>query len=78
MKIPELLRSSRRKKNFTVRQMGAYLGVDPASLCRWETGAKYPRLQTVLQVADKLGYSFQEIVNAWMDDYRIRNKKTAL
>ena len=78
MKIQELLRDCRRKKNFSVRKMANYLEVDHAMLYRWETGTQKPMLTSLLPLSEKLGISMQDMVNAWLADQNVKSKKTAL
>ena len=40
---PPVRRALRQATSTTQREMAEAIGVDPATVCRWETGARTPR-----------------------------------
>ncbi|EDH6260726.1 helix-turn-helix transcriptional regulator [Salmonella enterica subsp. enterica serovar Agbeni] len=71
----ERLRLLREARNLSQVRLAELLNVDPRVYNRWEKGASAPHLDTVVNIADVLQVSMDELVGrrSVTDDVKIRN-----
>ncbi len=60
--FPERLKELRAERKLTQARMAELLGVASRVYHRWESGAATPHFDTVVQIADVLGVSLDELV----------------
>ena len=51
----DFLRTKRKAKHRSQKQMAEYLGIDPNTVSRWELGVSSPTMDYAMELADKLG-----------------------
>ena len=62
MKIGEVIRSKRQKKNLTQAELAALLKVTPQAVSRWEMGISYPDIAMVPKISEVLRVSADELL----------------
>ena len=62
--IGKFIASLRKEKKLTQEQLAEILGVNNRSVSRWETGVSMPDVSLFPLIADKLGVSVAELVEA--------------
>lgn len=60
--IGQNLRRIRHKMGMTQVEFADWLQISHPTLCNWERGKKKPQLDCLLEVAEKLGLSLDELV----------------
>ncbi len=63
MKISELIRSLRLKKNLTMEQLGQLVGVDKSQVSNWESGKRNPGITNLHKLTEVLGHDFVNLAN---------------
>lgn len=58
----ESMRRARKKKGISMRKLAEITGYDPSAISQWENDKAVPRLTSVVDVADALGMSIDELV----------------
>ncbi|ATY92715.1 putative phage regulatory protein [Pectobacterium atrosepticum SCRI1043] len=71
----ERLRLLREARNLSQVRLAELLGVDPRVYNRWEKGVSAPHLETVVNIADVLQVSMDELVGrkSVSDEVKVRN-----
>jgi len=65
IRIATTLAKKRKEKSITQEELACYMGVSKASVSKWETGASYPDIAFLPQLATYFGISIDELM-----DYR--------
>jgi transcriptional regulator with XRE-family HTH domain len=60
--LGEKLRTLRKRRGLTVRQLGDRLGVDHSHITKIETGENIPSLPLAIKIADFFGISVDQLV----------------
>jgi transcriptional regulator with XRE-family HTH domain len=60
--LGEKLRTLRKRRSLTVRQLGDRLGVDHSHITKIETGENIPSLPLAIKIADFFGISVDQLV----------------
>lgn len=58
----ENLKRLRKERGLTQAQLADMIMTNRVSVCEWETGATYPQIIWIYEIADKLGVSPSELV----------------
>ena len=58
------IRKYRKKQGLTQAEVAKKMGVAPSTVTQWETGARRPNVGQVLQLAETLGCSLDELFGA--------------
>lgn len=72
------IKEIRVRKNLTQADVAKALGVSSVVYCRYETGARQPSVETLIQLADIFGVTVdyllgrQEIEDSTLSDYELR------
>ena len=61
--FPELLRTMRTRRGLSQKQLAEKLRVSQAAVSLWETGAKYPSLDRLYDLAAVLGCRVAQLVD---------------
>ena len=56
------LREIRKQKRLSQAQLAEKIGVDRATVTKWETGKAFPRAKKLLQISTELGCSLDDIM----------------
>lgn len=70
IKIGKFIRTMRRKKDLTQRELAEAIGVRPGTVSKWECGRGMPDLEVVLPLCDTLGITFRELIHGESTDNR--------
>ena len=62
IKTGKFIAELRKGKGMTQEQLGARLGVNSRSVSRWENGHGMPDISLLLELADVLGVTVQELL----------------
>ena len=62
MKIGEVIKSKRQKKNLTQAELAELLKVTPQAVSRWEMGVSYPDIAMVPKISEVLRVSADELL----------------
>ncbi len=62
-KTGELLKSLRKSKNMTQKEIADKIGVLPKTVSKWETGHGFPDVSTISSIAEILGVSSDTILS---------------
>ena len=54
---------ARLAKGWTQQQLAEALGVGQPMIAHWETGAKKPKMQTLMRIADALGVDWLTLID---------------
>lgn len=60
--LGEKLRTLRKRRGLTVRQLGDRLGVNHSHITKIETGENIPSLPLAIKIADSFGISVDQLV----------------
>ncbi|MDT2834121.1 helix-turn-helix transcriptional regulator [Vagococcus carniphilus] len=72
MKIGEMIKENRVKKNMTQEDLAKKLFVSRPLVSKWETGKSYPDLHQLIQLSDFFEISLDELMR---EDIHLVNKK---
>ncbi|MDT2814863.1 helix-turn-helix domain-containing protein [Vagococcus carniphilus] len=72
MKIDEMIKENRVKKNMTQEDLAKKLFVSRPLVSKWETGKSYPDLHQLIQLSDFFEISLDELMR---EDIHLVNKK---
>ena len=61
-KISEKMRSLRKEKKLTQKELAEKLYVTPSTVSKWENGVAMPDIYTVTSMADAFGVSVTELL----------------
>ncbi|MBD5512392.1 MAG: helix-turn-helix transcriptional regulator [Lachnospiraceae bacterium] len=61
-KISEKMRSLRKEKKLTQKELAAKLYVTPSTVSKWENGVAVPDIYAVTSMADVFGVSVTELL----------------
>ena len=73
--IGEIMRKLRVVKNISQEHIAEEVGVDPASLSRYERGESQPKFETVLKLADLYKMTIDEFINYGNPDFLVEDPK---
>lgn len=78
----EKLYTLRKNKDLSQKELAALLGVTNKAISKWETGAAFPKTETVIKLAEIFGISADELLSATNDaknkpEISIREKEPA-
>ncbi len=62
MKFNECLKYQRQMRLYTQKQMAEFLDIAPRSYQRYESGEREPKIDALIQIADCLGISLDDLV----------------
>ena len=63
MTVGERIRAARKEAGLTQKQLGEKLGVSAAMIGQYETGARNPKIGTLIKIADALVINVNELVD---------------
>ncbi len=66
-KFGEKLRALRKKRELTLRELGAMLGVNHTHIVQLETGRRTPNAAMILKIADTFGVSTDVLMRDELD-----------
>ena len=75
LKIGRFIRSIRKEKQLTQREVADILGVSDKTVSKWETGNGLPEVSLMLPLCDILGISVNELLSGEMLDESVYRKK---
>ena len=56
------LEEFRKKAKLTQAELGERIGVKDNTICQWETGARQPKADIIIRLADVLGCSADDLL----------------
>lgn len=73
----QFLAKCRIEKELTQRQLADKLYVEESTVSKWEMDKRRPGLELVIKLSEILGVTESELLNASVDNFRIKEKKQA-
>lgn len=68
MKVGNLLKELRRKKNLTQEQLAEEFGVSRRTVSRWETGSNLPDIDILIEMSDFYGVDLRDLLDGERKD----------
>lgn len=56
------IKKYREKMNYSQNELAEIIGVNSSTLCQWENGKRYPRIQMLPRIAEALGCTVDELI----------------
>ena len=60
--IGQAIKRARKSKGISGKALAEKMGYHPNNVSKWETDQSYPRITTIIDMADVLGISIDELV----------------
>lgn len=56
------IKKYRENMNYSQNELAEIIGVKSSTLCQWENGKRYPRIQMLPRIAEALGCTVDELI----------------